>query len=109
MSACLALVRPVGMTDQAATEWLAVAAAEVRDMPRSALEAGCREARQTCTHHGQIVPTILKHKPQESMALKYASDWDAALADYRKGYPAIGNTGSGAKRIGQVVSLPRPE
>lgn len=39
-------------------EWLVVAMREVMNMRPSAFRAGCDEARRTCTHHGQIVPTI---------------------------------------------------
>ena len=104
MSACLALVRPVGMNDNTATEWLAVAASEVMGMDRKQFENGCRDARQTCTHHGQILPTILKQQeaPPYAMADRYAADWNAALVDYSNGYPAISH-GDGAKRIGDVL------
>ena len=73
-------------------------------MPRAVLEAACREARQTCTHHGQILPTILKHSAGQSfgMADKYTADWDRALESYSKGYPALGHDG-GPKLLGDVV------
>ena len=66
LSACLTLVRPVGMADDAATEWLAVAAGEVINMRPSAFKAGCAEARQECRHHGHIIPTILNGKTAQS-------------------------------------------
>lgn len=92
------------MSEDAATEWLAVAANEVLGMPRYSFEAGCREARQTCTHHGQILPTILKSQPAPDygMADKYTKDWNKALDDYSKGYPALEYHG-GPKRLGDVV------
>ena len=40
-------------------EWLAVAMREVENMRPTAFKAGCAEARSECSHHGQIVPTIL--------------------------------------------------
>lgn len=109
LSACLAVVRPVGMSDSAATEWLAVAAAEVRNMPKSAIDAGCREARQTCTHHGQILPTILRHMPRpDPMADRFLRDWRAASIEAQNGFPAVTYRGS-AKRVGDVVKMIVPE
>lgn len=61
LTTCLALVKPVGMSGDDAQAWLRVAAGELAHMPGDLLEDGCAEARRTCTHHGQIVPTILKH------------------------------------------------
>ena len=60
LSACLALVKPVGMGNEDAQAWLRVAAGELAHLPPDMLAKGCATARQTCTHHGQIVPTILK-------------------------------------------------
>lgn len=64
--ACLALVRPVSMGSDHVKEWLVVAMREVKDMRPGAFKAGCAEARTTCTHHGQIVPTILNGKTAQS-------------------------------------------
>lgn len=81
VSAMLALVRPTGMTDRAADEWIAVAASDLAGHKLNVLKAACTEARKTCTHHGQIVPTIMKEmreitpwkapdrKPAQSQAL----------------------------------------
>lgn len=63
LTACLALVRPVGMNDDMATEWLAVAANEVLGFAEQRPEqfmSACGRVRRECTHHGQIVPNILK-------------------------------------------------
>lgn len=60
LSACLALVRPVGMTEGETMDWLAVAADAVGYIPAHILESGCRRARAKCTHHAQIVPTIIE-------------------------------------------------
>ncbi len=60
VSACLALVRPIGMSDSAAAEWLSVAATDLSGYRANLLKAACAEARKTCTHHGQIVPTVIK-------------------------------------------------
>lgn len=60
LATCLALVRPVGMAQGDADEWLRVAARELAHLPRNMLDYGCAVARKTCTHHGQIVPTVIK-------------------------------------------------
>jgi hypothetical protein len=60
LSTCLALVKPVGMSAEDTQAWLRVAAGELSHLPPDMLERGCKTARKTCTHHGQIVPAILK-------------------------------------------------
>jgi hypothetical protein len=69
LTTCLTLVRPVGMSDENASTWLRIAAGEVRDLPRDLLVDGCAHARKTCTHHGQIVPAILK-ETEERLATR---------------------------------------
>lgn len=58
VATALALVRPVGMSDDAADEWLALAANELRDVPADLLDEAAAPVRRTCTHHGQIVPAV---------------------------------------------------
>lgn len=60
LSASLALVRPVSMSEDAAAEWLAVAASELAGYSKLMVEAGLSDARQNCTYHGQIVPHVIK-------------------------------------------------
>lgn len=60
LAACLALVRPVSMTEEAAAEWLAVAANELAGYRRGSVLAALSEARKRCTHHGQIVAFTIK-------------------------------------------------
>ena len=63
LSGCLTLVRPVSMSDDMASEWLAVAANEVlgfAEQRPARFKAACERVRRECSHHGQIVPTILK-------------------------------------------------
>lgn len=57
---CLALVRPVGMNDAAVKDWLTAAVAEINHLPPNVLAMACDEVRKTVSHHGQIVPAILK-------------------------------------------------
>lgn len=81
LSGCLTLLKPVGMTEDLATEWLAVAAMEVLHLERGVFLAGCARARQECSHHGQIIPTILKGaedagKPDPFS--RFSGEWEAA-------------------------------
>jgi hypothetical protein len=64
LTACLALVRPVGMSDADVGDWLRVAAREVGHLPPELLAEGCAAARRTCTHHSQIVPAIIRETEQ---------------------------------------------
>ena len=85
LSSCLALVKPVGMSDAMATEWLAVAAGELLDLTRNALKAGCAHARRTCSHHAQIVPTVLAEAERSQMVKaddRFLDDWNASLAEF---------------------------
>jgi hypothetical protein len=47
------------MSDEAAEEWLAVAATTVAELPADILEHCAALARKTCRHHGQVVPAII--------------------------------------------------
>lgn len=52
------------MSDDAATEWLAVAANEVlgfAEQRPAKFRDACGHARRQCTHHGQIIPTVLSN------------------------------------------------
>ncbi|AIT81619.1 hypothetical protein JI59_18540 [Novosphingobium pentaromativorans US6-1] len=53
------------MTAQETADWLEVAFEAVAHIPLHIFEAGCRAARQTCTHHSQIVPAIVKETREE--------------------------------------------
>ncbi len=59
LTACLALVAPVGMTEEARGEWFAVAWETLSHLPADILQDGCRKARQTCDHPSKIVPAIV--------------------------------------------------
>src|SRR3954471_1459964 len=50
LTACLALVAPVGMNEEARSEWLAVAWATLSTLPADLLAIGCARARETCDH-----------------------------------------------------------
>jgi hypothetical protein len=99
---CFALVRPVGMTDSAARDWLAVAVAEVRNIPPATLQRACAEVRQTATHHGQIIPALVKAAQEVSkpdpfawaLACHRPEQTVVALTDDRQGQP---------KRLGTLI------
>jgi len=46
------------MTAAEAEDWLGVAVGEVLQYPAAVLHEAAVEARRTCTHHAQIVPTL---------------------------------------------------
>jgi hypothetical protein len=58
LTACLALVVPVGMTEEARREWLLVAWETLKHLPPDILHYGCEEARKTSDHPSKIVPAI---------------------------------------------------
>lgn len=64
LSRNFALVRPVTMTDEAAGEWIAVAAAELDGYRADQLNAALAAARKECTHHAQIIPFVFKYLDQ---------------------------------------------
>lgn len=47
------------MSDNEALDWLGVAEGEVLHYPIGVLDYAASEARRTCTHHAQIIPTII--------------------------------------------------
>ena len=76
LSRCLTAVRPVGMSDDAAHEWLVVAAADVRHLSLSTLRSACREARAKCDRHSQILAAILGSDAVKSESQFKALAWD---------------------------------
>ena len=60
LTACLALVAPAGMSEEARRDWLAVAWGTLKDLPADVLQIGCAEARRVCDHPAKIVPTIIQ-------------------------------------------------
>ncbi len=70
LTACLALVVPVGMTEEARREWLMVAWETLKHLPADILATGCRAARGKCDHPSKIVPTIIT-ETESWMALRH--------------------------------------
>jgi hypothetical protein len=48
------------MSEAEAEDWLGVAVGTVLDYPAGILDRASLEARRSCTHHSQIVPTIVR-------------------------------------------------
>lgn len=65
LTACLALVVPVGMTEEGRREWLSVAWATLGHLPPDLLAIGCKAARQSCDHPSKIVPAIIAETEQQ--------------------------------------------
>ncbi len=79
LTACLALVVPVGMTEESRREWLTVAWGTLKHLPPDALLVGCKAARETCDHPSKIVPAILK-ATEQMMSWKRGSSNPAHVA-----------------------------
>lgn len=60
LTACLALTAPVGMSEEARGEWLAVAWQTLKHLPPDLLKSGAQKAREQCDHPAKIVPTIIR-------------------------------------------------
>lgn len=77
LTACLALVVPVGMTEEARREWLLVAWETLKHLPPDILHRGCETARKTCDHPSKIVPAIIA-ETKETMEWRRDSAREAA-------------------------------
>lgn len=79
LTACLALVVPVGMTEEARREWLSVAWQTLKHLPADLLSVGCMEARKTADHPSKIVPAIAGYA-EERLAARKRLDRDYPVA-----------------------------
>lgn len=59
LTKCLSLVAPVGMDENARTEWLAAAWETVQHLPADLLAIGAAHARKVADHPSKIVPAII--------------------------------------------------
>lgn len=69
LTACLVLTAPVGMTEEARGEWLAVAWQTLKHLPADLLAIGAAKARETADHPSKIVPTIIR-ETEESLKFR---------------------------------------
>lgn len=108
LSACLARVRPAGMSDDAATEWLTVCATDVGHLPASVLQQAAKEAGRTVTHHGQIIPAILgsftvkSHEQHERTVRQLQRDGHSLPG---RSAPALANRRGGSKQIASIKAI----
>lgn len=87
LTACLTLVAPVGMTEEAKRDWLMVAWGTLKHLPTDVLKSGCRVAREKCDHPSKIVPTILDAtKDQMRLRREVAQDEQPRTALPRPSY-----------------------
>lgn len=80
MTACLALVRPVGMGDAEAEDWLGAAVASIGSVPIDLFNRACITARRTCKHHSAIVPTIAAQIETERAEANRLAEWTKPIA-----------------------------
>jgi hypothetical protein len=78
LTACLTLVAPVGMTEEARRDWLAVAWDSLQHLPPRTLQSGARKARLKCDHPSKIVPTIIAETAEEMVRYRHAREWDGS-------------------------------
>ena len=105
MQAMLARVRPVGMSDSAAREWLAVAATDVCHLPHKVLAAACEEAKRTVDLHTRIVSSVLGSNAVKAYE-RHEREVKRLQADGHvipgRTAPALEYARGGAKRIGSL-------
>ena len=101
LMACLTLIRPANMSDEAASDWVAVAAGQLSDLSEYEIRKGANAARNECQFHSQIIPTIRKANAE---TIAYRKQSDALMWGVRsEARPQLGY--SAAKQIGQVKAL----
>ena len=105
MQAMLARVRPVGMSDSAAREWLAVAATDVCHLPHKVLAAACDEAKRTVDLHTRIVSAVLGSQAVKTYE-RHEREIKRLLMDGHsipgRTAPALTDQRTGAKRLGSL-------
>ena len=93
-------IRPAGMSDEAASERMAVIAADTAELTDGEFLSGCRVAREECEDHRQVRKAILKgDKADREFYRKLRQFSDRDTWDERGG-PRLGH----AKPIGQIAA-----
>ena len=91
-------IRPASMSDEAASEWMAVIAADTAELTDGEFLSGCRVAREECEDHRQVRKAILqgdaaqKEFYRKLNALRHP--WEPTPQDKRLGGP---------RSIGRIV------
>lgn len=103
LNRALALVRPVGMSDEMASDWLAAALGECLYLTDEQFKRGCAAARRECSHHAQIIPAIIRAAGESvNMTDRYIRDWNNAALAYERGYKSLTHTPD--KQIGGQIA-----
>lgn len=66
MNRALALVRPVSMNNDQASDWVAAALGECMDMSDAMFASRIDRARKECSYHGQIVSSMHRETPENA-------------------------------------------
>lgn len=80
LNRAFALVRPVSMSDETASDWLAAALAETSVLDDDEFSECCAAARRECSYHGQIVPRMMRDKVDRLADVKAFSEKLARIA-----------------------------
>lgn len=75
------------MTAGEAEDWLRVAVGEVLKYPANVLHHAAGEARRTCTHHAQIVPTIIAEADERMAHIRRMAELSVPLGTPRLSPP----------------------
>jgi hypothetical protein len=67
------------MADGDVRDWLGVALGEVVKYPPDVIDYAAGEARRTCTHHAQIVPTIIEAAEERMAHRRRMADLSAPI------------------------------
>ena len=72
------------MTNDMAEEWLTVAVRELRDADPDMVATAAETVRRTCTHHGQIIPTMIveieKLRQEQATRTRQEAAWEPRVA-----------------------------
>lgn len=94
------------MGDDMASDWLAAALAECLHMTDAGFAAGCAAARRDCTHHGKIIPTVLRVGQERDKATApdpFLKDWHNAMAQLAGNAKQITHERGGTVRLADVL------
>lgn len=71
LTAALTRVRPASMSDNAATDWLAVAAADLTGYRRDHVLAALDAAKRKCRFHNEILPFVFDYLDEAANRYNY--------------------------------------
>lgn len=77
LAAALTRVRPASMTDEAASDWLAVAATDLTGYRRDHVTEALDAAKRTCRFHNEILPFVFDYLDEAANRYNYAGRREA--------------------------------